>query len=601
MPFHPFVAPFAILAMVTAGIVLAGVVLRTVAARHRPLAFHVLAVWGLVVLVANGANSLGLAPWAVAAAAAAGVVAFLGASGAVSPRHFVASFTSQRRDVLRVGLVLLSQAGLYLLPLLLIYPAQTLVTGNFVCNDSVHHAVMMLGQDVGETTFAHWPYTTFYPRGIHAVTFGLQALFPVDEAPQFLLPITIWAASFLGLSVLMLLAEDGDEGGAAVVAAASPAGALLMGTSVYLFFLGHVGVLPFLVGTAVIVASGRLSELRGPHAALYLLPAAAGLATYQLVAATFIAFVVGSRFLVEVWRSGSVRIPASRLLRMRLSRPALTMAIVVAALTIPVWLDIARGFAFFVSESDTVGNLPGGFLVPFHVTGFWPGGLDYRNALAGAESFALPILAAVFAVQVWLVARARFSRCTLLVLWSFAVPTVATAAMGMSQYVNFKYLCLLTAVWVPLFFVSLRRRLEAEAWISNRLTVPALVLTLMVMVGGSLRSYAVLPALPASWFAGLERIEAQRLGREPVLVLSGEDWFQYYSDADDVLPLTLYLRKPYVGQPVRTVLIDEAFTGQAVAFLDQHLPGARARLDEVCHGATLDGRFRFYEFRCLYP
>jgi len=601
MPSHPFIAPFAVLAIVTACLVLAGALLRTVAARHRPLAFHVLAVWALVVLVANGANSLGLAPSAVAGAAAAGIVALLAAFGALSPRQFTHAAASQGRDAVWVGLVLAAQVGLYLLPLLLIYPAQTLVTGNFICNDSVHHAVMMLGQDVGETTFPHWPYTTFYPRGIHAVTFGLQALFPIDEAPHFLLPVSIWASSFLGLSILMLLSVEGERRRLTnLIVAASPAGAFLLGTSVYLFFLGHMGVLPFLVGAAVLVASGAVAEVRGRDAVLYLLPAAASLATYQLFAATLIVFAIGSRLALESWRAGAIREPMARLLSSRPSAGALAGACVVGVLCLPVLYDIARGYEFFAGQSSTVGNLPGGYLLPFHVTGAWKGGAEYRSALTGPDSPAVLVLAVVLALQVWLVARARLTAATSVVLWTFAVPTLATAMLGMSQYINFKYLCLLTAVWVPLWYLGLRRGLASYLplpW----LQAVIMVATLLAMVGSSIRSYATLPALPERWFAALEQIRDDRLSDEAVLVLSREDWFQYYSDANDVVPMTTYLRKPYTGQPIQRVLIDEAFLKDAVTLLDAAFPGASSRLDEPCRGDTRDGRFRLYDAACLNP
>lgn len=601
MPSHPFIAPFAVLALVTAGMVLAGALLRTVAARHRPLAFHVLVVWALVVLVANGANSLGFAPWAVAAAAGAGVIALLATFGAVSPRQFTAAATSQGREVAWVGLVLVAQVGLYLLPLLLIYPAQTLVTGNFVCNDSVHHAVMMLGQNVGETTFAHWPYTTFYPRGIHAVTFGLQALFPVDEAPHFLLPVTIWASSFLGLSILILLSVEGEVRRLTnLIVASSPAGAFLLGTSVYLFFLGHMGVLPFLVGAVVLAASGSMAELRGRDAVLYLLPAAASLATYQLFAATLITFAIGSRVALEMWRAGGIRQPASWLLARWPSAGAVAGVCVVGALCLPVLYDMARGYDFFAGQSSTVGNLPGGYLLPFHVTGAWKGGAEYRSALTGPDSPAVLVLAAVLALQVWLVARAGFTAATSVVLWTFAVPTFVTAMLGMSPYINFKYLCLLTAVWVPLSYLGLRRGL-VSCFRLPWLHAVIMVATLLAMAGSSIRSYATLPALPERWFAALERIRDDRLSDEAVLVLSREDWFQYYSDANDVVPMTTYLRKPYTGQPIQRVLIDEAFLKDAVTLLDAAFPGASARLDEPCRGDTRDGRFRLYDAACLNP
>ena len=84
-----------------------------------------------------------------------------------------------------------------------------------------------------------------------------------------------------------------------------------------------------------------------------------------------------------------------------------------------------------------------------------------------------------------------------------------------------------------------------------------------------------------------------------MLVLSREDWFQYYSDADDVVPMTTYPRKPSTGQSVQRVLIDEAFLADAVTLLEAAFPGASSQLDEPCRGDTRDGRFCVYDASCL--
>jgi hypothetical protein len=456
----------------------------------------------------------------------------------------------------------------------------------------------MRGFDTLHGEFGAWRYLTYYPAGVHAVVFALSRVFPVSDAPYFLLPTTIWASSFLGLSIAMLLAGERVGRGVALLVSVSPAAAFLLGTSVYLYFIGHMAVLPLIVGATVILSSWPAGDVRGRAVFLALAPAAASVAVYGLVSVSLLAFAVAVRMgLSRLDREPLA--PAARAWGRSLRAPGVWMS--AAALLALAWPAIAQlfgGFAFFASQASSVGNLPGGFLSPFHVTGFWKAGAEYRAPLTGADSFAATILAAVLVIEAGLVVRARLSRASVIMVITFAVPVVATAVLGSSPYINFKYLCLLTGVWVPLALLGLSRQVEAVAGRRSWPVHAALAVTLAAMVGLPLRSFQPLPALSEQWFVRLADLRARHLARGPVLVLSREDWFQYYRDANDILPLTLYFRQAYSGQPMREVMVDAGFQQEAVEYLNAHLAGAGNRLGD-CQGETIGGRFRFYQFACL--
>ncbi len=598
---HPFVAPFAVFAAVDLGIVACAACLRTHVCRDRPLAFHALAIWALVVLAAHTTSRLGASRGAMLASMAIVPIAALAAArvpfrGATLWRDV----WSQWREVSAVVAVLALQTALYLVPLLLAFDPQTLITGNFVCNDSVTHAVLMRGLPHDDPIVTSWRYLTYYPNGFHAVVFALSRAFPRVDAPSFLLPATIWGSSFLGLPMLLLAASAGVRSRVvAVLAAASPAAAFLLGTSVYLYFIGHMGALPFIAGAVIVTIAWTADDVRGLGLGLAAAPIAASAATYGIFPATIIGLAVALRVMIAARHPARALETLRAWLRVVVQPIALASLAAVAALSIAAVQQIAVGLSFFSAQAlTTAGNLPGGYLSPFHVTGFWKSGIDYRLQLTGPDSAAGVILGGIFAVQVALVASARLPRTVGLPILVFAMPVVGTAIFGPGQYVNFKYLCLFSALWVTACSIALAQlamRLPGgRAWpaaVGVSIVIAAMAIT-------PLRSFRLLPALSEQWFQTLATLRSDHFASGPVLVLSNEDWFQYYRDVDDSVPLTPYYSLAYRGQPMREVIVDEAIRPSAAAFLDQTFNGGGHRLD-VCASQTVGGRFRVYEFSCL--
>ena len=118
----------------------------------------------------------------------------------LAPARVRRALTAQRFDVATVLATLALQTALYLVPLAAVFPAHTLVTGNFVCNDSVAHAVLMRGFGVVHGLYGAWTHYSIYPDAFHAVMFGLRGALPAD-APSYLLPASIWNRSKMGFGV----------------------------------------------------------------------------------------------------------------------------------------------------------------------------------------------------------------------------------------------------------------------------------------------------------------------------------------------------------------------------------------------------------------
>jgi hypothetical protein len=564
----------------------------------KPLAFHALAVWALVVLVANAANSLAWPPAAIAASIVATIVALLLAWRApLMPVPVWRALATQRLDAAAVLATLGLQAALYLVPLV-VFPSHTLVTGNFVCNDSVAHAVLMRGFAVVHGLFGAWTQYSIYPDAFHAVLFGLRAGLPAD-APSYLLPASIWAASFFGLPMLMLMAvERAPSRLTSVLAAASPAAACLLGTSVYLFFIGQMAVLPLVAGAIVVIASWTPDDLRGARILLPLALVGAALAAYGLISVSLIAFAVSLRLASAALRHRTRVVRQARVWTAAVTPRASWIAMAaIAVLTAPAVWQIARGYAFFRSRTTSPGNLFG-LLSPLHITGFWKSGLDYRVAITHTEPLAALLLSLVFVIEVVLVVRARISRAALIVLLTFGVPVAASAVLVPGPYINFKFMTFFTGVWIALVSLAIVRAAARFGRIGMQAAPVVLALVMALMVSTPLASFRRFPALTDRWFHAMAGLRASHLSRGAVLILSPEDWFQYYRDADDLAPMTTYFHQIDDGRVMDEILVDTKFEHEALAALRERWPDARERLGD-CQGSTLDGRFRVYAFSCV--
>jgi hypothetical protein len=126
----------------------------------------------------------------------------------------------------------------------------------------------------------------------------------------------------------------------------------------------------------------------------------------------------------------------------------------------------------------------------------------------------------------------------------------------------------------------------------------ALAIVMAVMVSTPLKSFRRFPALTDRWFHAIAELRASHLSRGAVLILSPEDWFQYYRDADDIAPMTTYFHQIDDGRTMDEILVDDKFERQALDALRGRWPDARQRLGD-CQGTTLDGRFRVYAFSCV--
>ncbi len=591
--------PLAIFLLASAVIVVCAACLRVAVSPDKPLAFHTLGVWALILLFANAANELALPSGLVALTTAAALIALVVAIGAPwRPAAVAHALRAQRRDIGVVAATMGLQIVLYLVPLAVVFPAGTLITGNFICNDSVTHAVLTCGYVVVHGAYAAWPHVGEYPDAFHAVLFAMRGVLPADP-PAFLLPASIWSASFFGLAILMLLdVERHRDGVSAVLIAASPAAAFLLGVSVYLFFIGQTAVLPLVAAAVVVVAAWEPDAISGWRPLLLVLALmAAALAAYGLMSLSLIAFAAAIRGALAMRRSSQAIAAARAWIAALRLRQVWAAPAVIGLAVLPVCLQIYRGYAFFSTRTATFGNLAG-FLSPLHVTGFWPHGLDYRLWLSGDDSAAAIVLAALLAAQITVVVRTGVSRVTAMLLTTLGVPVVASAILLRSPYIDFKFLYFLTSVWIAVVALGVYRAATQAA--RGRALAGPIVLACVVtaMSAWSLPGFRRLPALSDRWFQTLSNLRADHLSRGAVLILSREDWFHYYRDVDDVAPLTTYFHQTYHGQAMNEILVDVRFEADAIALLRQFWPDARERLGD-CQGSTLDGRFRLYAFSCV--
>ena len=470
--------------------------------------------------------------------------------------------------------------------LIFFVPLDAVVTGHFICNDSVIHALLSEGlKELRGYSLDPFYYTAEY-RGIGSWLYYVnRGLFNVD-VPKIILPATLFTCSFLVFVGEYISSWCGVRSryarGVASIALVTPY--LLVITS-YILFVGQVVVFPivlFSVFQVIAISSGRCTLF--DLASLFI----SVIALLGIYGVFPVSVVVIAAALTIVWwcvEKGSLNFvqPAFKACCEALSsvRAFLLLAILVVIALPPLTMALKMLFLQGRSGGSTgtdiltsVGNLPGGYLSVFHLTGFWPEFADYRASFDGDLSFINYILFALLALQIVVITKGINARASVILLLSFLIPTILSGVRSKGQYIHFKYLFFACSVFQFVFLlavIELLRRSESlrGARVIRPIVNSAIVLYLLAMLAFPALQFARIPSVNEGDLKELSALRKHYFKKSDVLVLSKEDWLQYYvRGVGDFVPLTLYIPQSYHGQPIDYLIIDRAYEGDATTYLE---------------------------------
>ena len=569
----------------------------------RTLGESVIVLWSIILCVSFGFDLLQLSPYVWAATIGFGATGLcIETFSRKRDRPFGEFLNEKARQFATLILVWVATVVILLVPLLCLFPTDTLVTGNFVCNDSVVHAITADGFAAKLWRNLPAPYLNASPHGFPSLLYFLNQLSFKAEAPFFLLAGAIWATSFTAASLSCLLGEDRSFLRQCVTAVSAVSGHLTV-ISIYLFFFNQVAVLPTMYAAVGILLREEFSRPNAWTVFSLIVLLGASMAVYSLLPVSLIVFGAVCRLFFisfpmrrQMWRA------AVTIVREYFSLKIFAVVVCGVIFCLPgAWIV----FHMLVNQGgnnagsdllSSVGNLAGGYLDPLLVTGFWTPKVGYRDMPTGAFSV---ILAACFAAQVFIIARYQTHRPVLLALLVFSVPVLATAVVIKNQYINFKYLSFLTALWLPVVVDTAYEVIERLKWLSVKRfaagSVPALLATGFWF---HIQGVTEFPALPAFWFQSLSGLRRDDLSKVSSLMLTREDWLQYYRTKGEILPLTLYLADPYSGQRVDRIVIDKGWQKDAYEYLEKTFPGSVERI-AACPMREVANRYDFYSFDCV--
>ena len=516
------------------------------------------------------------------------------------------------KEVLAVTFAWLLGLLIIAVPLALAYIPNAMVTGHFICNDSVIHALMSRGLAFMQTRGMD-PIYLALPRGVHSFTYYFNSLLFQKEVSRIILPTSLTSFSLIVFWADMVVRLLGVRRRYWLPLTLLPATPFLLVTTAYMVFLGQIaGMALTLAAVTALCFFRRLGTLMA-SLAITLFLALGAITAYGLFPLSLIGFGCAMCLAVAFLKEPSISHWVAVLRELLSSVFTIRGGIIVGSFLVLLWPSIQ--FALYVvkvqgsgsTASDlisAVGNLPEGYLSPLHISGFWPRGAEYRQLLSKNFSPMTCLMLALLLGQTACIVGARFEYRIFLALATFFVPWLSSAILINSPYVNFKYLTYLVPVFVLAAGIGFTRCAERAGAMYPRLNslviLPAVTLFLLVYLATAislpLAVASVTPSLVEGEVLSLEAV-AQEISAKRALILSREDWLQYYIQPDDILPLTLYIPNTYHGQPIDLVVVDRGYKQDATEFL-KSFPQIAELISKGACLKVIGDRFESYPLEC---
>jgi len=475
------------------------------------------------------------------------------------------------KELTALFIVWLVVLGAISIPLLRIFPQFTAVPGHFVSNDSVVHGLFARGFEFTRSLDIANYYNVGYPRGIHS--FLHYASDALNISPVYsLLPGSLFALSFLVFAFESIIEKYKFSFFARLLIMILGASSFLVLASAYQGFLAQIAVIPIVVFGASFILMYKFTKA---NLLVFALISICVLNIYGVFGLS----ILGVSFLVKLIQyffSGGRKNFRQNLqililelnLRLKDSVWLLPLAILLLPSAFATFniLSLQQSGSVGSDLLSSVGNLPAGFLSPLHLTGSWISTLTYRDYPQGGESGLTYLLLTVFAIQVFFFSRLKSNSLKALTAILLFL-NLLTIVVFKNQYLQFKYFTFLIPVFLFSVGVSIYTSLTNKRF--AMVIVGVLVIINLLL---PLRAYKLIPVLYQFQLSEIEYIDSNYIEKGSALILTKEDWVQYYrSGSDDYYPLTLYLTKDYINQKLDYVIMDKAYLPEITDYLNTNI------------------------------
>lgn len=485
-------------------------------------------------------------------------------------------------------------------PLMFLLPDNTMISGRHICNDVLGHAIVAMGlqfyERVGlDTSLFHW-----YPKGFHSTLGYIAALLNRDTA-EVILPFLLLSYSLMVAVAWELGSSLGIRShlhlfGLALLACAPFFNLVVL----YTGFAAQAAAIPFILIGLVRIFSARVTSL-DQHLSAIMFTALVSIALYSLFPVTILGLGVMIKFALDGAPLRSWWDSFKSILTVRTGLFVMGLLLLAYPALSQMALLVSRQLSGDSLATDVLkspGNLSG-YLSPLHLAGFWDPTIDYRLRSGRSQTWLEYVQLAAIAGYLWALFALAVPSALRGMLLTAVVPVVAIPILGLTEYLHFKYLALLTPILILSVGATLVRSIERYRFLMNALFICLVSGLLYASLGYSSRVIAAWPIISRNEYRSYAKFRDRHLTRGEVVVLSQDDWLRYFVVRSDVyLPLIGTLPTYYRGEPLKRIVVDKQHSGANFLFFQQFPELEPVVKSEKCRIAS-NSRFDVFSVPCL--
>jgi hypothetical protein len=500
------------------------------------------------------------------------------------------------KEVLLLACIWIAGIIVLLLPSFWVFPSSTVMTGVGISNDAIHHAFLSLGfaatRDITlSESFSHGLEN--YPRAAHSLLFQLATLLTIDPL-ILLLPFILIGYSFIVVCLHSLLVEEKhsislDTTILVTLATVVP---FLTSMSIHLLYFAHIVATPVILFTIYKLLKIDVNKNIVPQLLQISPLIAVSVLLYSIFPLLF--------FVFALFFTGALGFFNRK--TFHFGKPTLvdyTTLLIATLVSIPSIFAFFRLFLPSIVGAAGSENLAGSsgifpsYLDLTHLTGMWPSGQEFRSTPIGTKTYLL--LQIILLIVVLLAANSLTVFKKILVV-NLSVLLISTIFSG--TYVFFKIFLMM----IPIALASATYTLlHLSSFLFWRIFA-AFIITLYFY-------FCSIKTLPNHFhthvrshtnFAELDSVVQKSCRNHSCLLLTREDWIRYFiRQNDDFAPMTQYLYKPWNGEQITWLMIDEKSKEEAYSYLSSTSEGQEVHklINIKCH-RLISKRWNLYNLDC---
>lgn len=509
------------------------------------------------------------------------------------------ALTSVKKNILIFGCWVVALAIL-LLPLVWTMPDETVISGHFISNDSVMHALMSEGYKVTREIQILQFYNNSYPRAFLSFNHFFSEITNIEPV-YLVLPMVLFSLSLLVFPVYDIWVQSGAKSKVnLILLSLIPTSGFLVTYAAYMLFATQVAVIPVLIVTMLYINRFSL-ESEGKFGVLCMALLVVSVFSIYGIFALFVALLaLGWRVGVSLWANrGGYSQLISRVWSL-VDRSTILVSVIVAILSLPALIltkeMIVTQFTGGGGLLTSWGNLPGGFLSVFHLSGLWPVEVEARDNLFGGSTLYSYVLLLLIIVHAWFVFRGKLNSWLMATFIQLCLPVFVFLFVFGNPYLHYKFL----SFFIP--FLLICSGVGAINIMGERKRIAQLLIALFVVASAAINSqyYKRVPVVQGFQLSELKYLAEEYMHAHQTLMLTNEDWIQFYRrQADDFTPNTQYRVNSYKDGDIDYLIWDAGYEKENKQFLQEH-PDIKAKKESLPDSCVTQrfARFLVYDFNC---